>query len=698
MLACDPPKPGNPGKPGASDSDGETGGDGDGDGETGDGETDGDGDCEPDCTITDGPKRLAVGGRHTCVLQFDGDVHCWGENRWGQLGLGHTVDIGDDELPNAAGPVPLPAPAVDLAAGRFHTCALLEGGALICWGLNTYGQLGRGDMAFIGNDELPSLDGAVDLGAPVLSVHAGPLTTCAITSDHELFCWGYNGVSKSLLGYASPENIGDDEPPSAAGPVDVGGPVLEVAIGSGHMCALLDGGDVRCWGTGGPALGADHGQAIGDDEFPSAVEPIELGGPAVAVAAGWTHACALLDGGEVRCWGSGTSGALGYGDFASVTVPNTAGPVALGDEAIAIGLGLSHSCAVTRDGSAFCWGDEGNGRLGYPGVEGWIGGELEPIDVGPLDLPGPVLEIAGGDAHTCARVGLEVYCWGAGWAGQTGYATTASIGDDEPPASFGPVQYTGGEGNGVGPIEIKDEFEGDDPNVALRLRLAEGPPPSELDPGELIQIRGTWWNAVDCEDCGNSFVVTTAEDQTVILASIAEREDLHPPLGILAMFGWSVADFTAPLQLSLSELGLCDPIYDPYGICDGDLQRLALAVDSPTDPPAVLLDGSQGHGGGGYQVTVGALVDWTGECDGYAVDTQPIRRVLMVRQDCAPDCGPVTVADACAPADGNLDTATLLFGSKQPSEIGYELTCLILDQVLLNGQWQHDLECLGLPW
>jgi hypothetical protein len=91
-------------------------------------------------------------------------------------------------------------------------------------------------------------------------------------------CWGRH----IALGYANTEDIGDDETPASAGDVDVGGPVIEVAVGGDgggdHTCALLVGGRVRCWGYGNTGnLGYANSQSIGDDESPAAAGDIALG-------------------------------------------------------------------------------------------------------------------------------------------------------------------------------------------------------------------------------------------------------------------------------------------------------------------------------------------------------------------------------------------------------------------------------------
>ena len=154
----------------------------------------------------------------------------------------------------------------------------------------------------------------VDLGPNLraVSVAAGAGHTCALADDSAVRCWGlgYGG----RLGYANTLSIGDDERPAVAGPVDLGRRVRAITAGGYHTCAILDDWTVRCWGVGFTYFGSGHlgyGNTlqIGDDETPGSVGPVDLGAgrTARAITAGENHTCAILDTGQVRCWGSVTS-------------------------------------------------------------------------------------------------------------------------------------------------------------------------------------------------------------------------------------------------------------------------------------------------------------------------------------------------------------------------------------------------------
>lgn len=658
---------------------------------------DGEPDDEPICHPVLGAKQLALGGNFSCALQHCGEVVCWGTNQFGQLGQGHIEAFGDDELPNALGPIDIGGPTASLAVGRRHACALRLDGELLCWGLSSSGALGHGDLNIIGNNELLSEAGIVDVGHEIRSVHAGPLRTCVITVDHQLVCWGANHSGE--LGYGHTETIGDDEPASAAGIIDVGGPVVDVALSSGHTCALLDGGDVRCWGIRTAGLGAGYqvGESIGDDEPPSSMPPVALGGPAQALAAGFHHLCALLENGELVCWGDNGEGQLGHGNFDDIgddETPAAIGPVPLGEPATAIALGLRHSCAIGESGSVYCWGADNDGQLGHPDVMGSIGGELRPVDVGPIALPGAVDALAAGDDHNCAAIGADVHCWGAGSGGRLGYGNEQALGDDEPPASGGPVQFSGGHGNG-GVAPIPDEHD-DEPDATLTLRWQQPQPPAGLAVGRTIHARGSNWWAFQCEGCDDSMVIRAADDHSVILARINERDQLHPHRGILNMLGLDPVTWLYPLDLQVADLGLCSPLPSPHEGCFGT--RLSIDVDVPNSGAARLLDRSRGQAGGGYLVSVGGLQDWSDAC--VTQDEVSQRSVLAIRRDCAPNCGPIAVIDSCEPPANDLDFAYLSFhvGPKQPRDPGYDVTCEVLGHELDGPQtWRIDLDCVGLP-
>jgi alpha-tubulin suppressor-like RCC1 family protein len=349
---------------------------------------------------------IATGSVHTCALLDDGSVRCWGFGGDGRLGYGNQDTIGDNEPAAAGGPVDLGAgrTAKAIAAGNGHTCALLDDGSVRCWGFNLDGRLGYGHTDAIGDTELPGSAGPVNFGAgrTAKAITAGGFHTCALLDDDTVKCWGFGGNGR--LGYAQVDANGripdvgrtPETTPNTVPPVDLGpGPRTAKAItaGFGHTCAILDDDTVRCWGFGGLGrLGYGNSLAIGDNEHPGSVAPVDLGTgrTARAIHAGFEHTCAVLDDNTVRCWGGSGFGKLGLGDGRSIgdnETPGSVGPVALGPgrTATAISAGERHTCARLDDGSVRCWGSGANGRLGYC-REATIGDDETPDSVGPVPL------------------------------------------------------------------------------------------------------------------------------------------------------------------------------------------------------------------------------------------------------------------------------------------------------------------------
>jgi cysteine-rich repeat protein len=389
--------------------------------------------------------QLAAGGSHTCALLDTGAVRCWGDGTSGQLGYGNTSTIGDNEVPASAGDINLGGTVVQLVAGVHHTCARLDTGAVRCWGRGHYGRLGYGNTSTIGDNETPSSAGNINIGGIVVQLAAGEYHTCALLDTGAVRCWGYGGWGQ--LGYGNTSNIGDNEAPASAGNVNVGGTVVQLATGGTHTCALLDTGAVRCWGNGlDGRLGYGNTSDIGNDEAPASAGNVNVGGTVVQLAAGYSHTCALLDAGTVRCWGYGGYGQLGYGNTSTIgdnEVPASAGNVNVGGAVVQLAAGYSHTCALLGTGAVRCWGDGVTGQLGY-GNTNDIGDNEAPASAGNVNVGGTVVQVTASYSHTCALLDTGVVrCWGDGAYGQLGYGNTNDIGDNEVPASAGNVNVGG---------------------------------------------------------------------------------------------------------------------------------------------------------------------------------------------------------------------------------------------------------------
>jgi hypothetical protein len=368
------------------------------------------------------PVAVSVGKSHTCARLADGVVRCWGQmtipgcefdgciGRFpAGVGYGTRDTIGDDEPASAAGDLALGGPATALASGHHHACAVIDApeatGAIRCWGANDFGQLGHGSPLgvagpAIGDDELPTALPPLTFEAPAIAITAGAQHTCALLRDGGVRCWGQQASGTLGLPAVPPSSLWDGRelPANELPRVELGGPAVQLAAGATHTCAVLRDGAIRCWGAnyyGQLGRGTGDEQPIGDDEAPAAVEPVRV--------------------------------------FPEVVDP----------AAITLALGSTHTCA--SDGAAlYCWGDGGYGALGYGHGFRNLGDDESPIDLGPLPgsdrgerLGGPLL--AAGAASTCASMvepdgagPSRLACWGSNGAGALNAATTGAWGDNEP--------------------------------------------------------------------------------------------------------------------------------------------------------------------------------------------------------------------------------------------------------------------------
>jgi alpha-tubulin suppressor-like RCC1 family protein len=255
---------------------------------------------------------LALGEYHSCALLDSGDVRCWGDSATSvRPASARSSDLGDNEKPSIAQPINVGGKVVQLAAGRNHTCALLDTKKVRCWGAGVSGALGYNNTNNIGDGELPFSAGDVTVGADVAAGHRrrhvhvrphGRPTTCAA---------GASGPAGGSATATSPTSATTSSRRSA-GDVNVGAKVKFIAAGASHTCVITETNNVRCWGLNSNGqLGYGHTNTIGDNEFPNVSGNVSLGDPIVQITAGLQHTCAVTMTGAVRCWGNSTYGQLG---------------------------------------------------------------------------------------------------------------------------------------------------------------------------------------------------------------------------------------------------------------------------------------------------------------------------------------------------------------------------------------------------
>lgn len=320
--------------------------------------------------------EVSAGGRHTCARLKDGTVQCWGDNTFGQMGNNGSIFTPPFFTPTQVSDI---TKAVSISAGENHSCAVLSDGTVACWGDNTYGQLGNGTRnPTLTPVKVSGINTATD-------VSAGGSHTCALLVDGSVFCWGNN--SSGQLGNGTSFTDTPPTPAFSTVPLEAnltGATSIATAAGANHTCAVITGGTVRCWGDdtfgqiGQPytpiGVVASGPVFITFSTFPVPVTDVST---AVGVTAGARHSCANLSGGGVQCWGDDSSGQLGNGAFfgpapVAIDLPNTTWlPVSVKNlvTATQVDAGFSHTCAHLSNNIIACWGDNSAGQLGTGNLE-----------------------------------------------------------------------------------------------------------------------------------------------------------------------------------------------------------------------------------------------------------------------------------------------------------------------------------------
>jgi len=348
---------------------------------------------------------IAVGIWHTCALLDNASIKCWGRNNVGSLGIDNNTNMGDNSGEMAVLPsinLGTGRTATAIAAGDMHSCALLDNASVKCWGINNAGQLGIGNKTYMGDgsgemgDNLPVVD--LGTGRTATAIAAGSFHTCALLDNASVKCWGYNdngqlGIDNTTtMGDGSGE-MGDNLPVVNLG---TGRTATAIDAGNYHSCALLDNASVKCWGSNHRGrLGIDNTTNMGDNSSEMAVLPtvnLGTGRTATSIAAGDRHTCALLDNASVKCWGNNTYGQLGIenrtqmgdntGEMAVLPTVN----LGTGRTATAIAAGLRHSCALLDNASVKCWGWNDYGQLGIGNTTNMGDGSGEMAVLPSIDL------------------------------------------------------------------------------------------------------------------------------------------------------------------------------------------------------------------------------------------------------------------------------------------------------------------------
>lgn len=428
-------------------------------------------------------KDISVGYSHTCALTDNGQVYCWGENDVGQLGYGNFSNSYSYNTPTVNGALPFTKKAIAVEASNRRSCAVFEDQTMKCWGSNLSGTAGGDFLIAYGDNESVATKPVVNIGESVKSIAVGNYNSCVVTSQDRVRCWGENGLLRTSV---SSPYIGDNEYINDLGDFNTSFNIKKVAIGEFHQCALGSDSKVYCWGslrngaggfggnrtsnfqslennpvaasfggnvadlstgrnytcglledgtarcTGqGSILGLGLGAftSIGVNDLPSDYPALDFGEKAVQITSGNAHSCVLLENGDVKCWGSGLSGRLGYASSDNLgddeTLENLS-VVNLGEKATKVSAGYDHTCAILESAQVKCWGARGS--LLIENLSEDVGDNEDPADFSSLSFSHDVVDISAGNGFTCVVLNNgEVQCWGGNDSGQLGIGTNQTV-------------------------------------------------------------------------------------------------------------------------------------------------------------------------------------------------------------------------------------------------------------------------------
>jgi len=389
--------------------------------------------------------EIALGSEHACARRATGELSCWGDHRYAQLGTMLPANLaffaqprvvasaiasvatgawttcaieenrtlwcagrgGAGQRGDGNGAVTRPRKVLERIAGRElslgdNVTCTVEAAMLRCWGENDHGQIGNGSRLDV---QTPTLV-APPPGRLYFKVSAGD-TSCALTDERRAFCWGRNDLGSTGSGDAAERLV-----PTAMSNTNV---TDEIDAGL-HSC-FRQGPAIACWGYN------EFGQTGQNLRVPPAYDdPAQINGSWATIAVGSFATCAITTTGSVQCFGSGSLGALGNGMFTDSQEP-VAVSLPTPSSFTRLALGFHFGCALGPTSGLACWGNNSNGQLGDQSTIT----RPTPVSIPPPTANASWIALAVGRVHTCAiqRLGTAqtLWCWGDNTGGQLGIGT-----------------------------------------------------------------------------------------------------------------------------------------------------------------------------------------------------------------------------------------------------------------------------------
>ena len=342
--------------------------------------------------------QISAGGAHSLAMDKNGRAWAWGSNSNGQLG--------DNSITSRLTPVSVQGGVktfCQISAGTTHSLAIDKNGRAWAWGINTNGRLG--DNSITSRLTPVSVQGGVKT---FCQISGGGSHSLAIDKNGRAWAWGTNGNGQ----------LGDNSVTSRLTPVSVLGAVktfCRISAANNHSLAIDKNG--RAWGWGYNGTGQ-----LGNNSTVINRTPVSVLGAVKTfcqIAAGSTYSLAIDKNGRAWGWGLNSSGQLGDNSLVSKLTPvSVQGAVKTFCQ---ISAGNNHSIAIDKNGRAWGWGNNGQGRLGDNSTVS----KLTPVSVqGAVKT---FCQISGGNGHSLA-IDKNGRAWGWGFnnQGQLGDNTTVS--------------------------------------------------------------------------------------------------------------------------------------------------------------------------------------------------------------------------------------------------------------------------------
>ncbi len=327
---------------------------------------------------------ISCGSGSTGIITVDRKLYMWGDNRWGQVGIGLYTDIVDQPHPIME----------ELRWGQVscskHTAAITTENKLYMWGNNDYGQLG--------DDSNWNRNKPTFIMKNITQVSCGDDYTGAVTADGKLYMWGSN-----YYGRLGDGTIADKNKPIL---INIKGRVVQVSCGGGHTGAITAEGKLYMWGHNWfGQIGNGTSSSKNSGNKPTLIN-IKGNPKFVQVSCGGKHTGAITAEGKLYMWGMNKEGQLGIDD----ETYNTKKPILVDIKAriVQVSCGYYHTGAVTTEGRLYMWGSNYMGVIG----DGTYVRKRKPVYIANLDR-NFMTQVSCGSLHTGAVTkDGKFYTWG----------------------------------------------------------------------------------------------------------------------------------------------------------------------------------------------------------------------------------------------------------------------------------------------